>query len=157
MKKTIALMAFAALSTLTMFSCKKKDNNNTSSNGSMTATINNTSFSASRCTSAVADTILNITGANYSGTTVEYPIVTLTVYNYHGVGTYTLDQSTFSGVTGTANIDSSSSTTTAIANTLSTYGTINITSTSPNITGTFSFTTEDSTKVTNGSFTATSL
>jgi hypothetical protein len=158
MKKTIALMAFAALGTLTMYSCKKKDNNNSSSTGSITATVNGASFSGARCTATIADSILNISGENYSGSTIVYPVMSLTIYNYNGIGTYPLDQAiSLSTPSGTATVDSSSSSITATSNTTSVYGTITITATTPNIKGTFSFTTEDSTKVTNGSFTAAAL
>lgn len=152
MKKTITLMAIAACGMITMFSCKKNDNSGTVATGSMTATINGVSFSGSRCVATVEnDSGLAITGGPVDGIGIGYPMVFISTGHYHGVGTYTsitLDDNA-------ASIDSTSADDTSFnMGKHSVYSTLIITATTPNITGTFSFTTEDSTKVTNGSFTA---
>jgi hypothetical protein len=148
MKKTITLLAFVACGALTMFSCKKSDNNN-NSNGSVSATINNVAFSGSKCIAVVdaTDSTLSITGGSADGIGFAIPTIDLGVFNYKGIGTYAID-----GVIGLASVDSTGYDTSF--NTKAVYGTISITATSPHVTGTFSFTTLDSTKVNSGTFTA---
>src|SRR6202012_4468892 len=90
MKKNITILAVAMLGTVAFFSCKKKDNNNSSS-GTMTATINGSAYSTSNCIAVTSDTSLYVYGGITSAATLTYPFVGLTVASgYTGIGTYTL-------------------------------------------------------------------
>ena len=147
MKKTITLLAFVSCGMITMFSCKKSDNPSTPATGSMTATINGAAYNGTKCVLELDDSSLSITGGTADGLFIDAPLVFLGVTNYAGVGTYTID-----GVKNIASIDSTGSDSTFTKDAV--YGTVNITATTPHITGTFSFTTRDSTKVANGNFTS---
>lgn len=142
-------MAFAALGIITMFSCKKNDSPSTTATGSMTATINGASFSGNKCIADVEDTILNITGGTADGIGFDYPFIGIGVTGYHGVGTYTSTT-----IYNQMCKYYASSTDDTSLNHVSVHAVVNITATTPDVTGTFSFTTLDSTQITNGSFTA---
>ena len=126
--------------------CKKSS----STSYTMHAVINGKLFSGTRCFATANNTAVNIYGdlsTNASSTTPTFPYLLLSISNFSGTGTYYIGTT---GVTGAgATIDSSSS-----HNVIGYAGTIVIGSTSPNITGSFTFTTLDSTNVINGSFTA---
>lgn len=152
MRKTITLLAIAACGVVTMFSCKKKDNSGTAATGSMTATINGASFSGNKCVATIEnDSMLAITGGPADGIGFGYPMLVVTSSHYHGVGTYT--STSFYDQAGIIDSAAANDSTVDMSK-YSVTATLNITATTPNITGTFSFTTLDSTKVTNGSFTA---
>lgn len=88
-------------------------------------------------------TVLNITGASsFTGTTPTYPYGIINIFNFTGNKTYDI-----SLLEAAATIAPSSS-----ASHPAIYGKVIVTSSSPNIVGTFYFTALDSTKVTSGSF-----
>ena len=138
------------VTTIVLFSCKKGTSN--SPVYAMQATINSVAFNGAKCI------------ATWTGTPNQSPIYiygwgadTSTVltfpYIYFGLsypvlrGAYYLTPpSAIYG--GPGGLDSATKFQEAL------YGTVVITDTFPKIAGTFSFTTADSTKVTNGSFTA---
>jgi hypothetical protein len=126
-----------------MLSCSKSS----TSGYSMSAIVNGAAFSGSNCYAQKSGTTLTINGGNFSGTVLNvYPIITLTVYNYNGAtGTYTFGANLGGGV-----LDSSA-TSNAI---VSKSGSLTITSVSPSIAGTFTFTANDGTTLTNGTFNA---
>jgi len=152
MKKLFIFSAFAVIGITVISSCKKSISSSLSSgpNAHMSATINGASFSGSFCYDTLESGLMEIYGYKYNGgTTTPYPLLGIVIGVYTGVGTYSL------GFVGSAlnnygYIDSSVAATPACQ-----YGTVTITSVSPNLVGTFSFTCPDSTKVTGGTFTAT--
>ena len=152
MRKNITLLAIAILGMVAFFSCKKSDNNNANNinvNGSMTATIGTTAFKAPYCDATVYDTLFTVTGST-SDTGITYPYIILSVTDYKGIGTYTIP----GGSDRNGNVATVYYTDSTGAQ--SVYGTVSITAITPNIVGTFSFTCSDSTKVTNGTFSAPS-
>jgi hypothetical protein len=151
MKISIALLTGTLLA---FASCSKSDTKpNSSTTGSpysMTATIGSTPFSRDSCvfTQGLVDTTtVEIVGwAGYPTTGPNYypQIYIYLTFVYHGIGTYS-----FSGPSGgyaTLLTDSSEI--------FSTGGSVSITSTYPNVVGTFSFTLASGIAVSNGSFTA---
>jgi len=131
--------AVASIGIATFSGCSKSSS---SPSYSMNATINGKSFSSSNATATIVATDSSL--AVVSATT--YPYVTLAIYNYKGVGTYT----TSSSVTNLFGIDSSTS-----SAVIATTGTVTITSVSSSVvSGTYSFTCTDNTTVTGGTFTA---
>ena len=138
MKKILSFAAIAMFGFAAFTSCTKKS---TSPGYTMGATINGHSYS-SNAVSGKNGTILSVWGYT-SATAISYPNISIVLANYAAAGTYSLD-----GIFTAVTIDSSS--TSAVT---SSYGTVVITSTSP-LKGTFSATMTDSTKITNGSFTA---
>jgi hypothetical protein len=142
MSAVISVLAIAAIS-----GCSKSSSSGSST--SMKTSLNGVAFSGSDCIDSVTDSTLFIYGTNFT-TSITYPFIEIIITKYTGTGTYTLGTwGSFGGGPSTmAVIDSSASN--AVA---SLYGTVTITSVSPNLTGTFSFTCTDSTKVTGGSFT----
>ena len=146
--RKIQLTAVIALTGLSVLSgCSKKSSSPTYS---MKATIGNSSFNESA--HILADTTLGgliITGAAGSTTTAANPQIVITIVNWNGsVGTTTFDSTT---ATGFEEYISNSSPTPSTSKT----GTVTITSvTSSRIAGNFSFTCDDGTVVTNGTFTA---
>jgi hypothetical protein len=138
MKFTRTLFAIAIMGIAALQSCSKSKNSTPSY--AMTASINGSSFSKS-CVAQKTAGMLSI--STFTGTSVSYPYIILTIPVYKGAGTYDI-----STADGSAALNTSSASVS-----LATSGTIVITATSPNITGTFNFTT-DNTKVTNGTFTA---
>jgi hypothetical protein len=144
MKKFLSLSAVALMGMALISSCSKSSSS-TSSSYSMKATVNGAAFNGTNCIATISGTTLALNGGSYTTATPTYPYFTIGIENYSGVGTYALNGST----SNIAGIDSSASSVLASA-----YGTVTITSVSPNIVGTFSFTLSDSTKVTSGTFTA---
>lgn len=115
----------------------------------MKATINGQTFFGSNCVSTVANNYLFINGGNLTDTIgpSQFPQINL-ILNTSGstlTGTYVID-----GVNNKAKLDS------AIYVEYSSYsGTVTISSAKASyISGSFQFTCSDSTKVTNGAFTA---
>ncbi|MBS1529305.1 MAG: hypothetical protein JSU01_03265 [Bacteroidetes bacterium] len=138
-----ALIVFLLIVTIFPFAGCKKSSSNSSSSGSSTyyikATIGSTDFSA---------------GGADAGATYTYDI-----YNIFGAtSTQTVQLGIFDTVITTGSdipLDNISGVGNYLANGnphASAYGTIHITSVTPNIQGNFSFTCTDSTKVTNGTF-----
>ena len=145
MKKLFSIAAIVMIGALAFTSCKKSDNS--SSNGTLTATAGTTSINSSYCAASLLGTNLGIGSVNLSSGTLAYPYITLQIGNFTTAGTYTMDGVT----TGAGYIVGSNASDIKTA----AYGTIVVTSvSSTQVSGTFSFTCTDSTKVTNGSFTA---
>lgn len=131
-------------------SCSKKDSHSNPINTYpvdpvdyvMNDTINGVMFNSVHCIASISNNVLSISAEN-SLTDTGFVIMEMNIPGYSGIGTYTISPS--SGIT--ANIDS------AVGGMIfALYGTISVTATSPLITGTFSFTCKDSTKVTSGHF-----
>jgi hypothetical protein len=115
----------------------------------MKASIGGTSFNASNCISVSSGTFVEIEGMGGTATAPTYPYVALWLNNYtKTTGTFTIDSTM---LTNYAEVVYSL---TSVK--LAKSGTITITSTSPSIVGTFSFTATDGTAVTGGTFTAKS-
>ena len=115
----------------------------------MTATLGSTSFNGNNCVFGISGGALSIWGFTGSGVTPVLPYIELSILNYTAgaTGTYTISDTSVNVI---AAIDSAGAGGAAAA-----YGTITITSASASaVSGTFSFTTDDSTKVSNGKFTA---
>jgi len=143
MKKLFSIAAIVMIGALAFTSCKKSDNS--SSNGSLKATAGSTSVNSNYCIATYSDSILSVFGANVSSSN-PFPYVSLSLLSWNGTaGTYAID----GFAVGADYIPGLTTTVPAV------YGTITIsTVASTQISGTFSFTCSDSTKVTNGSFTA---
>ena len=146
MKKNLTILAIAILGLIAFAGCSKKSS---SPSYSMKATINGVSFSAANCVAVSSGGDVVIDG--YSGTSsasTSFPIISFSLTGYNKTtGTFNLDRTT-----NFAAIDSSIS---AVA--FSNHGTLTITTANSSvISGTFSFTCDDSTKVASGSFTAKS-
>jgi len=136
MRNIVAPIVIGVLWLVFIIGCHKGDN---SPAYIMKARINDSVFTGNNCYAATNDS-----GKLSIATTTRLPYIFLTVNKgYAGVGTYTFD-----GVINFSQIDSVSG-----WGYISAYGTLSITSTNP-LTGTFSFTCQDSTKVTEGSFVA---
>jgi hypothetical protein len=154
MRKNIILLTISLLGIVIFFSCKKSDSNTPGSSNTsgsfIDATINGAAYKQSACVAVVEDSTLGIYGGATSTVNLAYPYIEMSVEKYKGVGTYTVP-----GVTGSLNNADVDSNIGAAVPYSGSYGTIIITTaTSTNVAGTFSFTTDDSTKVTNGSFSA---
>lgn len=134
---------------LTFHSCKKSSSNNTPAADSsfMKATINGTSFSAAGVSQAYA------TGSSSGG--INYLYINGLAANGKAIQITLIDVTT-TGIlmfaTGSAAGYYYSSGGLFGPSTYATSGSINITSLSPSIKGTYNFTTADSTVITNGSF-----
>lgn len=160
--KKLVITTLLATTLFAGFSACHKDSG---SGSSITATINGASFSKGNCVIMV-DTgtfkSLQVWGAYYNPSggngvnTFAVPFIQFNIIDYTGPGTYAITD-TFSGnpypsaPIAEAGIDSSN--VVVDTGTAAVYGTITITATSTELSGTFSFTTKDSTKVTNGKFT----
>lgn len=158
MKKLTIACAVGAIALFTISGCKKKTDS-TPVATSMTATINGVAFSGSTSLFAINNGDLEVDGGNLNtqnNVSVQLldPYIRLKIANYIAGTTGTYSFNTASGsYTGSAEIDSNSVSIDGII--MGTTGTITITSsTSSVISGTFSFNCADSTKVTNGAFTA---
>ena len=144
MKKILMIAAIAGVGLATFSGCSKSSSSSPSE--SMTAKINGANYSNSNVTATISGPSMSVSSST-GVTTITYPFVTFGVFNYTGVGTYTANSSGGMNVFG---IDSS--TTAAL---VGAYGTVVVSSASSSyISGTFSFTCSDSTKVTSGTFTA---
>ena len=116
----------------------------TDSIGLMTATYNDTgAYSAIHVTATLTGSSLTIQGTYWK----PLDIITLNISNYtHSTGSVYFNKSDLTNANGSAiynipgKVDSSQ------------HGVITITSTTPLITGTFSFTNKDSSKISNGTF-----
>ena len=143
--------------------CKKSN----SSGSYITATVNGVSFNRSNCVfinDTGAFSTLDIFGANYNPAggngvnTFLFPMIKMNILDFTGPGTYAITD-TYRGNGGgnpfpTTPVASGIYETGDTTGSPALYGTITITATSPEVVGTFSFTGTDSTKVTNGKFTA---
>lgn len=146
MKKSIILLTSVIL---TLFSCKK----NNGPNAPLSATINNAPFNCSNCIyfSNPNYSIFQIIGGGQIGHTegailISKPGITISSSVYKGIGVYPID-----GIHTIASVDSLDDTTRRLH---AVYGTLIITDTISHISGRFNFTTTDSTKVINGTFSA---
>jgi hypothetical protein len=131
MKTTIYI--FALLCATLIGGCSKKESKTADS---MAAKIGGVSFSTSDVTFSDHGSFVSIWGTGASSTLAVY------IDDYKGVGTYPV------GTNWTVPTE-------YIANGSTRYavsGQVTITSTSPNVSGTFYFTCDDNTRVANGSF-----
>jgi hypothetical protein len=145
MKKQFAGILFVLVCAGTFGSCTKKTTNSTPAN-SMKATVGNTSFAAV----SVAVTKNNAGGTNLvdiAGVKDASNTLSLILSGYTGAaGTYTIDN--MGTTSNEAIVETNGATVTAA------HGSIVVTSVgSSTMSGTFSFTCTDSTKVTGGTFT----
>ena len=144
MKNLRSLIALAMCAFLALAGCTKKSSSSgsgsSSSSNSMTATAGGTAFSASG-TSVVASVNGDILAV--AGVTPANASITLNIIQYaNGTGTFQCDGTHATILYGPAPG-------TALGGS---HGVITLTSISPNFEGTFSFTCNDSTKVTSGTF-----
>jgi hypothetical protein len=124
--------------------CKKSSSAPASTNF-MKAKINGQDFNGKSVGSSISGTRLTLTGS--MSASLGYPQIVLSAGVYNGTGMYDL------GLTANyGSLDSSFTTSSQIF-----YGNFTVTATDPNITGTFSFTCFDSTKVTEGTFSCPKL
>ena len=146
MKKIIVIIITATATIL--FSCKKGSNNNSAPVCAMCADINGMAFNGTNCIVHFYDsTTLEIIGGFFPDSVTKFPYIQLFIVGYAGVGNYILLPPNLKYYGSTAEIDS------AASNTINFYsGAISITSVSPTIAGTFSFTTTSGSAVTHGSF-----
>lgn len=145
----IAGIAVMAITIIGISSCSKSSSSNSTSPYTMSATKGSTNVSFSGSSNVIAfasGPLLEIEGFTASG--ADTTAFIFLIGNYTGVGTYTLDNMT--------NIGEYESKTSSSASLLfAANGKITIaTAASPTMTGSFYFTATDSTKVTNGTFTA---
>ena len=112
----------------------------------MTGSVNGAAFDGTNTLAMTGpDSILNIYGGFFSGNAISAPYIFLNICPYRGVGTYVIPTPPWGSVTRNyASIDSSNY---YSMNGVSAYGTIIITASSPDIVGSFNFTTVDSAKV----------
>ncbi len=140
MKKILFYAAIAATTLATFTGCTKKSDSSPSY--TMKATVGSTAFSSSSCIAGQTGTLLTVVGGIQNGATYNFPYITLSMVNYNGAGTYNIDL-----------LNNSASYAASLTDTKpAVRGSIVITAISP-ITGSFSFTLSDSTKVAGGSFT----
>ena len=144
MKKLLTYGAIAVYGLAVMTGCKKSDSSSSSASYTMSATIGGHAFSGAKCIAGINGAQLAIVGG-LDGTAATFPNITINVQSYTGLGTYPI-QIFSTTYFNTATLDSTLTQAAPAA-----YGSVIVTGTSP-ITGTFSFTCTDSTKVTNGSF-----
>jgi hypothetical protein len=145
LRKHLLLLSALVLCTIGLFTACKKSSSSPSS--SFSATMNGTTISGVSQFN-LSDTLFALIGAkSLSGTSPSYPYFSFNINNFKGKGTYNLDS--------TLNVSLAvDSTTTNII--YGVYGSVVITaSSSSSVSGTFSFTCADSTKITSGAFTAT--
>lgn len=158
MRKNLTLSVIALLLLASFYSCTHSTS--AASGGSITCKINGVSYTATKCfalkSTSGGNTTLTMEGAptNYSTPGPTNPLMTFVIYTYNGIGTYKFNTAVGSITdTATSTIDSvSGGSATSYYYTAPAYGSIIITATSPNIVGTFAYTSLDSNKVTNGSF-----
>ncbi|MDR3678528.1 MAG: hypothetical protein P4L41_01090 [Flavipsychrobacter sp.] len=138
MKNILVLIAIAFSFPL-MFGCKKSQ-----PSYSVSATINAVNYSLPNCYALFSGGTLDISGVPNFTKQVAYPCIALRIINWNGSpGAFTFDGTTCLG----------SCLLTDSLDELALYGTITITAASSNsISGTFSFSSWDQTKVTNGKF-----
>ena len=153
LKPTYRIGYIALLILFAIASCSKTTtptNTSTGSVYSMNASIGGTPFSRDSCLFSLQTDTGNAEIVGWAGLPTTrsdyYPQITLFISpSYHGIGTYNLN-------------DSGNDAEILFSNTtpmgFSQNGVITITAASPNIVGTFSFTTTSGTVVTNGTFTA---
>jgi hypothetical protein len=141
----IAVIGLAAFSGCTKISFNLNPTPNSVVPGFMKASINGAPFAdTSSLVFNISGTQMLIAGTDTA--TNVFVQITLLINSYKGAGTYIIPGT---GIpVNSCWIDSTEAPIYAV------YGTVIITATTPNIVGTFSFTCADSTKVTNGSFSA---
>ena len=145
MKKQLTAIIISTMSLVVVNACHKKE-----PSYPMYATINGAPFKGTNCIARTFYGTLYIDGGFFSDSSVAPPFIELDVLHYNGAGTYSLQNNHIpynnsnaaiidSGINGgSGGVD----------------GTLNITSTSPNIQGNFNFTTTNGTVVANGTFSA---
>lgn len=139
------ILVLAAAALITFSGCSKKDS---SPSYSMKATIGASTFSTSRCVAVAAGGALTIDAWTGTTTSAAPPQITIAITTWNGgTGTITFDSLLTTGyeeyLPNMATVSTSKT------------GSVNITSvSSKTISGTFSFTCDDGTVVSNGSFTA---
>ena len=144
MKTNITLLALAILGMVTIMSCTKTVSGTPPS---MAASIGSTSYKSPYCMAAQTGSKMEILGLNGTTTTPTYPYVYLYIPKWTGLPTtYPIDST---GVNFGYYFSSSSSALYAVK------GSINILSVSSDlVTGTFLFSCNDGTAVSNGIFSA---
>lgn len=142
MRKQLAGIALALVCAGAFNSCTKKSTTNSTPANSMKATVGSTSFAATSVATSKNGSLVDIAGVKDASNTLS-----LVLSGYTGAaGTYTIDNM---GTTLNEAIVETNGATVAAA-----HGSIVVTSVgSSTMSGTFSFTCTDSTKVTGGTFT----
>ena len=138
-----AFLFIGILSIVAATGCKKT--NDAPPGYFMSAKIDTATFDVGVCTAAIGNSSFAMLASNGSayGSSL-YPQIAINVYSgYTGPGKYVLDSNSYYAKAVRSSVSFA-----PVA-----YGTVNITVAKP-LTGTFSFTCRDSTKVTNGSFSA---
>ncbi|MGN6568205.1 MAG: hypothetical protein ACTHJ0_09645 [Flavipsychrobacter sp.] len=155
MKKNILYPAIAIIGLSMFTACKKSSSSTTSttttSGKSMTATVNGKSENTSTVT-AVKSTVSGVTELAITGIFSDGHQLLITVFGFNTTGTYNFNVPTTSGSSTAFWFATGAATT--LSNTANT-GQMDVTSSnSTGLSGTFSFVTNDSTVVSNGSFSA---
>jgi Na+/melibiose symporter-like transporter len=142
--KLIPVIAFIAIAVLFFSAACNKTNTN--STYYMEANLGPNNLKGTYCMGYIQGGALIIQGGNFSGTTLQFPYISFNIANFNNtVGTFFID-----GVVNHASLDSSAS-----LSLVATTGTVDIVSTGASaVTGTFSFTCNNGTQVTNGTFNA---
>jgi hypothetical protein len=144
MKKLLTFASVALLGMALVSSCSKSSS---SPSYKMSASVAGTSYSAGNCIESSSTGYVVITGISGSALTPTPPYIILWVKSASlATGTFNFDTTMVSSF---AEYYASTSTFK-----LSKTGSVTITSISPSVVGTFSFTSTDGTAVTNGAFTA---
>ena len=133
-----------AIAVITMFTCSFSCNKNNNL-GYMTATVNGSTWTANESLATQTTEGVTIQGTLHSSSG-DYSNVALYLPRNYSTGTYVFDSNINTAYASyiAHNYDNNIS--------LAHIGTVNVTSVKPNITGTFSFTCTDSTKIENGTF-----
>jgi hypothetical protein len=148
MKRIMTLSAILMLGLVFFAGCSKKSD---SPSYSMKATVGSTAFNVSNCYAVTTGAILNITGNTGSSTSANPPYLGITIYNYTGTGTFTINSSATAPAVAITWAPTSAITDMQAA----TSGTVTITSASSStISGTFSGTLMNGSSVSGGTFTA---
>jgi hypothetical protein len=147
MKKIFTYLAIAIIGLASLASCSKKSDSTPAY--SMKATIGTTAVSETSCIAIVNGSALSVTG--FTGSSTTPPYFNLTIQNFSGAGTYTLDSTAIVPVVTCIYYPDAIVTNTKVAKS----GTITVTSSSStSVSGTFSFLCSDGTSISGGSFTA---
>ncbi len=145
MRKILSIAAIAMIGLFVFAGCSKKSS---SPSYSMKATIGSTAFSENTCAAILSGTTMSITGYNGSATTPPY--LSITIYNYTGAKTYTLDSTALIPPVVVSYLPDSNPLDVKAA----TSGSVIVTSSSSStVSGTFSLKCSDGTTIANGTFT----
>ncbi len=145
MKKLFIYVALLVSGAAAITGCTKKSDSSTPTY-SMKATVGSGAFNGSSCIAVLSGTNLSVVGGPFVNGVASYPNVSITILNYTGTGTYTIQ------LGSTTNLNTASYYTSMTQAAPAAYGSVTVNATSP-MTGTFNFTLTDSTKITNGTFT----